>query len=109
MWGGGLAGKRQTDPEESTEEQACHAAAENVDRDGLLRGVTDLTLGVGHSHLPVLAVFRDWLCFQGTRLSPSRFSRMCRTARDQWWADGIFAPFLYLRNFFDPMTWASFA
>ena len=34
---------------------------------------------------------------------------MCRSDRDQWWAGGIFAPFLYLRNFFDPMTWASFA
>ena len=27
---------------------------------------------------------------------------MCRSDRDQWWAGGIFAPFLYLRNFFRP-------
>ena len=103
VWGGGFAGKRQTDPEESTEEQTCHAAAEDFNRDGLLRGVADLTLGLGHTYLPVLAVFRDWLCFQGTRLSPSRFSRMCRSDRDRWMGRRDFCSAPVVEKFFSAL------
>ena len=34
---------------------------------------------------------------------------MCRSDRDKWWAGGIFAPFLWLRNFFSPVVRASVA